>query len=69
MMVMRLCWAHCSDVIGAGLVPPAGVWEGVVTDSSVEILWDKAKGQHLSYEVICSNCSAAVQVSHVNTES
>ncbi|KAJ8402413.1 hypothetical protein AAFF_G00369020 [Aldrovandia affinis] len=47
------------------LAPPTNVREGVVRDSSVEILWDEAEGQRKSYEVICVNCAASVTVQKV----
>ena len=45
----------CTVVI-VGLVPPSRVREGVVTDSSIELLWDPAGGRALSFEVVCLNC-------------
>ncbi|AWP08523.1 putative phosphatidylinositol phosphatase PTPRQ [Scophthalmus maximus] len=41
--------------VQTGLVPPSRVREGVVTDSSIELLWDPAQGRAHSYEVICLN--------------
>ncbi|GLD58656.1 phosphatidylinositol phosphatase PTPRQ, partial [Lates japonicus] len=42
--------------IRTSLAPPSRVREGVVTDSSIELLWDPAYGQAHSYEVMCLNC-------------
>lgn len=39
-----------------GLSPPSRPREGLVTDSSIELLWDPAEGDAHSYEVICFNC-------------
>ncbi|XP_061085824.1 phosphatidylinositol phosphatase PTPRQ [Conger conger] len=60
--------AYSVSAVHTSLVAPAALWEGAVTDSSVEILWDKPEGPRQSYEVICSNCSAAVQVQKVSEE-
>ncbi|KAJ8332433.1 hypothetical protein SKAU_G00426060 [Synaphobranchus kaupii] len=60
--------AYNVPAVRTSLIPPAVVWEGVVTDSSVEILWNKPEGQGQTYEVICSNCNAAVQVQRVVEE-
>ncbi|XP_068168501.1 phosphatidylinositol phosphatase PTPRQ isoform X2 [Antennarius striatus] len=48
--------AFLSRSVKTGLAPPMRVREGVVTDSSIELLWDPAKGQAHSYEVNCLNC-------------
>ncbi|XP_026221120.1 LOW QUALITY PROTEIN: phosphatidylinositol phosphatase PTPRQ [Anabas testudineus] len=42
--------------IRTSLAPPSRVREGLVTDSSIQLLWDRAQGQTHSYEVICLNC-------------
>ncbi|KAM7396652.1 hypothetical protein PAMP_019678 [Pampus punctatissimus] len=52
-----------------GLAPPGRVREGVVTDSSIELLWDPAQGQAHSYEVICFNCDHSLMVQKVFIES
>ncbi|KAM9854760.1 phosphatidylinositol phosphatase PTPRQ [Aulostomus maculatus] len=51
--------------IKTSLAPPSRVREGVVTDSSVELLWDPAEGHAHSYEVICFNCSHSLTVQKV----
>ncbi|KAM7414498.1 hypothetical protein PAMA_019354 [Pampus argenteus] len=51
------------------LAPPGRVREGVVTDSSIELLWDAAQGQAHSYEVICFNCDHSLTVQKVFIES
>ncbi|XP_068595364.1 phosphatidylinositol phosphatase PTPRQ [Brachionichthys hirsutus] len=48
--------AYFSRSVKTGLAPPTRVREGVVTDSSIELLWDPAEGQAHSYEVVCLNC-------------
>ncbi|KAJ8245394.1 hypothetical protein GJAV_G00270280 [Gymnothorax javanicus] len=60
--------AYSVTAVKTCLVAPAGLREGEVTDSSVEILWDAPEGQGLSYEVICTDCSTAVQVQKVSEE-
>ncbi|KAM4554453.1 phosphatidylinositol phosphatase PTPRQ [Fundulus diaphanus] len=47
------------------LAPPSRVREGVVTDSSVELLWDPAPGQGQRYEVSCLNCDHGLKVQKV----
>lgn len=45
-----------------GLAPPNRVREGVVTDSSIELLWDPAQGHAHRYEVVCLNCDHSYMV-------
>ncbi|XP_076588486.1 phosphatidylinositol phosphatase PTPRQ [Chaetodon auriga] len=52
-----------------GLAPPNRVREGVVTDSSIELLWDPAQGQAHSYEVVCLDCDHSHMVQKVFSES
>ncbi|XP_034444644.1 phosphatidylinositol phosphatase PTPRQ isoform X3 [Hippoglossus hippoglossus] len=51
------------------LVPPSRVREGVVTDSSIELLWDPARGRALSFEVVCLNCDRPHTVQKVFNQS
>ncbi|XP_060933059.1 phosphatidylinositol phosphatase PTPRQ [Limanda limanda] len=51
------------------LVPPSRVREGLVTDSSIELLWDPARGRALSYEVVCLNCDRPHMVQKVSNQS
>ncbi|XP_051239471.1 phosphatidylinositol phosphatase PTPRQ [Dicentrarchus labrax] len=51
--------------VRTSLAPPDRVREGVVTDSSIELLWDPAQGQTHSYEVICLNCDHSHMVQKV----
>lgn len=53
---MRVC-------VCTGLAPPVRVRVGVVTDHSVEVLWDRAQGNELAYEVLCMGCTDKVMVS------
>ncbi|XP_039664458.1 phosphatidylinositol phosphatase PTPRQ isoform X3 [Perca fluviatilis] len=55
--------------VRTNLAPPIRVREGVVTDSSIELLWDPAQGQALSYEVICLNCDHSHMVQKVFSQS
>ncbi|CAG13065.1 unnamed protein product [Tetraodon nigroviridis] len=41
--------------VQTGLAPPTRVREGVVTDTSIELLWDPAQGDAHGYEVVCLN--------------
>nr|XP_020467948.1 phosphatidylinositol phosphatase PTPRQ isoform X2 [Monopterus albus] len=56
---------YSTHPIRTGLVPPSRVREGLVTDSSIELLWDPAQGQAHSYEVICLNCEPSHMVQKV----
>ncbi|XP_029951736.1 phosphatidylinositol phosphatase PTPRQ [Salarias fasciatus] len=55
--------------IRTSLAPPGRVREGLVTDSSIELLWDPAQGQSDAYEVVCFNCDHVLKVQKVLTES
>ncbi|XP_026167786.1 phosphatidylinositol phosphatase PTPRQ isoform X3 [Mastacembelus armatus] len=56
---------YSTHLIRTGLAPPSRVREGLVTDSSIELLWDPAQGQAHSYEVICLNCDHSHMVQKV----
>ncbi|XP_072290555.1 phosphatidylinositol phosphatase PTPRQ [Eucyclogobius newberryi] len=43
--------------IRTSLAPPSRLREGVVTHSSIELLWDLAQGHAGSYKVLCYNCN------------
>ncbi|KAF3688867.1 Phosphatidylinositol phosphatase PTPRQ [Channa argus] len=60
---------HVPLTVQTGLAPPSRVREGLVTDSSIELLWDPAKGQAHSYEVICLNCDHSHMVQKVLSQS
>ncbi|XP_020948726.1 phosphatidylinositol phosphatase PTPRQ isoform X4 [Sus scrofa] len=47
---------------------PSNIHEGKVTDSSIEILWNRADGNFHSYEITCINCAAAFMVQKVFQE-
>ncbi|XP_058607826.1 phosphatidylinositol phosphatase PTPRQ isoform X2 [Onychostoma macrolepis] len=47
------------------LAPPTHVRAGVVTDSSIELLWDGAEGSGHHYEALCMNCADTVMVQKV----
>ncbi|XP_055030835.2 phosphatidylinositol phosphatase PTPRQ [Misgurnus anguillicaudatus] len=47
------------------LAPPTHVRAGVVTDSSIELVWDRAAGDVHQYEVLCLNCADTVMVQKV----
>ncbi|TWW76377.1 Phosphatidylinositol phosphatase PTPRQ [Takifugu flavidus] len=54
--------------IKTGLAPPNQVREGVVTDSSIELLWDPAQGDSHGYEVMCLNCEQPHRVQKVSSQ-
>ncbi|XP_073786318.1 phosphatidylinositol phosphatase PTPRQ isoform X2 [Danio rerio] len=47
------------------LAPPTHVHAGVVTDSSIELLWDRPEGEGHYYEALCMNCADTVMVQKV----
>ncbi|KAM3608908.1 uncharacterized protein V6R79_006653 [Siganus canaliculatus] len=60
---------YCTQPVKTGLAPPNRVREGVVTNSSIELLWDPAQGRAHSYEVICLSCDQPYKVQKVFGES
>uniref|UniRef100_UPI0037E94576 phosphatidylinositol phosphatase PTPRQ n=1 Tax=Semicossyphus pulcher TaxID=241346 RepID=UPI0037E94576 len=55
--------------VRTGLATPIRVREGVVTESTIELLWDPAEGQVHSYEVLCINCDHSHMVQKVFNQS
>nr|XP_013802478.1 PREDICTED: uncharacterized protein LOC106488169 [Apteryx mantelli mantelli] len=51
-----------------GLAAPLNVREGNVTDTSIQIAWDRADGDFQQYEVTCTNCAGAFKVQKVKQE-
>ncbi|KAM8891585.1 phosphatidylinositol phosphatase PTPRQ isoform 2-T2 [Spinachia spinachia] len=60
---------YYTRLLRTSLAAPSRVREGVVTDSSIELLWDAARGQAHSYEVICLNCNHSQMVQKVFSQS
>lgn len=56
-MLIQLYMCVC-----VGLAPPVRVRAGAVTNSSVEVLWDRAEGHDHAYEVLCMDCANTVMV-------
>ncbi|XP_027521561.1 phosphatidylinositol phosphatase PTPRQ isoform X4 [Corapipo altera] len=50
------------------LAAPLNVREGDITDTSIQITWDRADGDFEQYEVICTNCASAFRVQKVKQE-
>ncbi|XP_055568860.1 phosphatidylinositol phosphatase PTPRQ isoform X1 [Falco cherrug] len=50
------------------LAAPVNVREGNVTDTSIQIAWDRADGDFQQYEVTCANCASAFRVQKVKQE-
>ncbi|XP_075352394.1 phosphatidylinositol phosphatase PTPRQ [Mycteria americana] len=50
------------------LAAPLNVREGNVTDTSIQIAWDRADGDFQQYEVTCTNCASAFRVQKVKQE-
>lgn len=59
------CGIWCVDL---GLAPPIRVREGVVTDSSIQLLWDSAQGHAHGYEVTCLNCDHSHMVNRTTKQ-
>lgn len=55
-------------MVSSGLAPPTRVREGVVTDSSIELLWDPAQGGAHGYEVMCLDCVHSHMVNLTNQQ-
>ncbi|EMP36509.1 Phosphotidylinositol phosphatase PTPRQ, partial [Chelonia mydas] len=47
---------------------PINVHEGKVTDTSIQIVWDRADGNFQQYEVTCTNCAGTIMVQKVMQE-
>ncbi|OWK63035.1 Phosphatidylinositol phosphatase PTPRQ [Lonchura striata] len=50
------------------LAAPLNVREGDVTDTSIQVSWDRADGDFEQYEVTCANCASAFKVQKVKQE-
>ncbi|XP_018408413.1 PREDICTED: fibronectin-like [Nanorana parkeri] len=50
------------------LASPSNVHEGEVTDTSIQVIWDRAEGGFQQYEIICTNCSETFMVQKVTKE-
>ncbi|KAF3825972.1 hypothetical protein GH733_006086, partial [Mirounga leonina] len=50
------------------LEAPSNIHEGKVTDSSIEVLWNRADGNFQHYEITCMNCTPAFMVQKVVAE-
>ncbi|XP_075603760.1 phosphatidylinositol phosphatase PTPRQ isoform X4 [Balearica regulorum gibbericeps] len=50
------------------LAAPLNVREGNVTDTSIQLAWDRADGDFQQYEVTCTNCARAFRVQKVKQE-
>ncbi|XP_069485396.1 phosphatidylinositol phosphatase PTPRQ isoform X4 [Ambystoma mexicanum] len=50
------------------LSSPVNVHEGEVTETSIQVVWDRADGHFQQYEITCINCAAAFLVQKVLEE-
>ncbi|XP_041112261.1 phosphatidylinositol phosphatase PTPRQ-like [Polyodon spathula] len=50
------------------LAPPTNVREGNTSETSVEIVWDRADGRLQNYEAMCVNCAPTFMVQKVDQE-
>ncbi|XP_021240934.1 phosphatidylinositol phosphatase PTPRQ isoform X5 [Numida meleagris] len=50
------------------LAAPLNIREGNVTDTSIQIAWDRAEGDFQQYEVTCADCASAFRVQKVKQE-
>uniref|UniRef100_UPI00398ECD83 phosphatidylinositol phosphatase PTPRQ n=1 Tax=Pristiophorus japonicus TaxID=55135 RepID=UPI00398ECD83 len=60
--------AYRVPVVKTCLVPATNLREGKVTETSLELLWDKAEGHFYQYEVLCANCDKQLMVQKVEQE-
>ncbi|XP_048405543.2 phosphatidylinositol phosphatase PTPRQ isoform X2 [Stegostoma tigrinum] len=60
--------AYRVPVVKTCLAPPTNLREGIVTETSLELLWDKAEGHFYQYEVHCLNCDTQLVVQKVDQE-
>ncbi|KAM9311607.1 phosphatidylinositol phosphatase PTPRQ [Gastrophryne carolinensis] len=50
------------------LASPLNIREGNATETSIQVIWDKAEGAFQQYEIICKNCSETFMVQKVRQE-
>ncbi|KAM6436186.1 phosphatidylinositol phosphatase PTPRQ isoform 2-T2 [Liasis olivaceus] len=50
------------------LAVPLNIYEGRVTNISIQIIWDQAEGNFQQYEVTCTNCANTDRVQKVTKE-
>ncbi|XP_074868405.1 phosphatidylinositol phosphatase PTPRQ isoform X2 [Carettochelys insculpta] len=50
------------------LAAPLNVQEGEITNTSIQIVWDRADGNFQEYEVTCTNCAGTLMVQKVKKE-
>ncbi|KAM7056127.1 phosphatidylinositol phosphatase PTPRQ [Acridotheres tristis] len=50
------------------LAAPLNVQEGDVTDTSIQVSWDRPDGDFEHYEITCTNCASAFKVQKVKQE-
>lgn len=64
----KKCWINSNGFYFflVGLAAPLNAREGNVTDTSIEIAWDRADGDFQGYEVTCTNCASAFRVCFLN---
>ncbi|XP_048463873.1 phosphatidylinositol phosphatase PTPRQ [Rhincodon typus] len=60
--------AYRVPVVKTCLASPTNLREGIVTETSLELLWDKAEGHFYQYEVQCLNCDTQLVVQKVDQE-
>ncbi|XP_060696040.1 phosphatidylinositol phosphatase PTPRQ [Hemiscyllium ocellatum] len=60
--------AYRVPVVKTCLAPPTNLREGIVTETSLELLWDRAEGHFYQYEVQCLNCEEQLVVQKVDQE-
>ncbi|XP_015208369.2 phosphatidylinositol phosphatase PTPRQ isoform X2 [Lepisosteus oculatus] len=58
---------HVPDVKTC-LAPPTNVHEGKVSETSIDVQWNRAEGSFQQYEVICINCAATFTVKKIKDE-
>ncbi|XP_054080749.1 phosphatidylinositol phosphatase PTPRQ isoform X2 [Rissa tridactyla] len=59
---------YCVSGVKTCLAAPLNIREGNITDTSIQIAWDRADGDFHQYEVTCINCASAFRVQKVKQE-
>ncbi|XP_034258810.1 phosphatidylinositol phosphatase PTPRQ [Pantherophis guttatus] len=59
---------HQLPAIKTCLAVPLNIYEGRITNISIQIIWDQAEGNFQQYEVTCTNCADTYRVQKVIQE-
>ncbi|XP_013931748.1 PREDICTED: phosphatidylinositol phosphatase PTPRQ [Thamnophis sirtalis] len=59
---------HHLPAVKTCLAVPLNIYEGRITNISIQIIWDQAEGNFQQYEVTCTNCADTYRVQKVTQE-